>query len=152
MARRWVDMNGQSCSQSTAYHYKRPQCCSLGSHPRVNLIDPLDYEALVHVLKRSYVIMTDSGGIHDAAFLIILVHASFPNSAPWYLLFFFFFSRQTYMRIYHSCVFAWVRPKTNFGYEHFIMRVQASLATKTTFFFLLSHFQWILSNLCTQSC
>lgn len=35
----------------------------LGEHPRIKLIDPLDYESLIHVLKRSYLILTDSGGM-----------------------------------------------------------------------------------------
>ena len=35
----------------------------LADHPRIKLIDPLDYEDMVHVMKRSYMIMTDSGGV-----------------------------------------------------------------------------------------
>jgi UDP-N-acetylglucosamine 2-epimerase (non-hydrolysing) len=34
---------------------------------RVHLIDPLPYEALVHLLKRVYLVLTDSGGIQEEA-------------------------------------------------------------------------------------
>jgi UDP-N-acetylglucosamine 2-epimerase (non-hydrolysing) len=39
----------------------------LGEHPRVFLIEPLDYTALVGAMKRCYLIMTDSGGIQEEA-------------------------------------------------------------------------------------
>ncbi|MFK2826437.1 UDP-N-acetylglucosamine 2-epimerase (non-hydrolyzing) [Bacillus sp. B190/17] len=34
---------------------------------RVHLIEPLDYESFVHVMKQSYLIITDSGGIQEEA-------------------------------------------------------------------------------------
>ena len=34
---------------------------------RVHLIEPLDYEAFVHVMKHSYLVITDSGGIQEEA-------------------------------------------------------------------------------------
>ena len=34
---------------------------------RVHLIEPLDYESFVHVMKASYLIITDSGGIQEEA-------------------------------------------------------------------------------------
>jgi UDP-N-acetylglucosamine 2-epimerase (non-hydrolysing) len=34
---------------------------------RIHLIDPLPYEALVHLLKRVYLVLTDSGGIQEEA-------------------------------------------------------------------------------------
>lgn len=39
----------------------------LGDHPRVHLVAPLDYEDLVKVMKNSYLVMTDSGGIQEEA-------------------------------------------------------------------------------------
>lgn len=40
---------------------------ALGSHPRVNLIEPMDYEPFVNLMDRSYLILTDSGGIQEEA-------------------------------------------------------------------------------------
>lgn len=39
----------------------------LGNDPRITLLPPLDYLPLVHVLKRSYLVLTDSGGIQEEA-------------------------------------------------------------------------------------
>jgi len=39
----------------------------LGEVPNVRLLPPLDYLSLVHVMKRSYLILTDSGGIQEEA-------------------------------------------------------------------------------------
>jgi UDP-N-acetylglucosamine 2-epimerase len=39
----------------------------LGQVPRVRLLPPVDYVALVHLMKHSYLIMTDSGGIQEEA-------------------------------------------------------------------------------------
>jgi UDP-N-acetylglucosamine 2-epimerase len=39
----------------------------LGGHPRISLIPPLDYIALVHLMQRSTLILTDSGGIQEEA-------------------------------------------------------------------------------------
>lgn len=39
----------------------------LGSHPRVNLIEPMDYEPFVNLMARSHMILTDSGGIQEEA-------------------------------------------------------------------------------------
>lgn len=39
----------------------------LGSHPRVNLIEPMDYAPFVNLMARSYMILTDSGGIQEEA-------------------------------------------------------------------------------------
>ncbi|MHB8073556.1 non-hydrolyzing UDP-N-acetylglucosamine 2-epimerase [Desulfosporosinus fructosivorans] len=39
----------------------------LGSHPRVNLVEPLDYEPFVNLMARSHLILTDSGGIQEEA-------------------------------------------------------------------------------------
>jgi UDP-N-acetylglucosamine 2-epimerase (non-hydrolysing) len=35
--------------------------------PNVLLLDPLDYRSLVHVMNRSYLVLTDSGGIQEEA-------------------------------------------------------------------------------------
>ena len=39
----------------------------LGSHPRIHLIDPLDYEPFVYLMERSHIIITDSGGVQEEA-------------------------------------------------------------------------------------
>lgn len=39
----------------------------LDSHERAILIEPLNYLELIHVLKRCYLVMTDSGGIQEEA-------------------------------------------------------------------------------------
>jgi UDP-N-acetylglucosamine 2-epimerase (non-hydrolysing) len=39
----------------------------LEGHPRVHLIEPLDYLPFVHLLKRATIILTDSGGIQEEA-------------------------------------------------------------------------------------
>lgn len=39
----------------------------LGSHPRVHLIEPLEYEPFVNLMARAHLILTDSGGIQEEA-------------------------------------------------------------------------------------
>ena len=39
----------------------------LGGHPRIHLIDPLDYEPFVFLMERSHLIITDSGGVQEEA-------------------------------------------------------------------------------------
>lgn len=39
----------------------------LGSTPRVHLIDPLDYQPFANLIARSYLVLTDSGGIQEEA-------------------------------------------------------------------------------------
>lgn len=39
----------------------------LGGMPRVHLIDPLDYEPFANLIARSYLVLTDSGGIQEEA-------------------------------------------------------------------------------------
>ncbi|MCM0757937.1 UDP-N-acetylglucosamine 2-epimerase (non-hydrolyzing) [Sporomusa sphaeroides DSM 2875] len=39
----------------------------LGSAPRVHLIDPLDYQPFANLMARSYLVLTDSGGIQEEA-------------------------------------------------------------------------------------
>lgn len=39
----------------------------LGSNPRVYLVEPMDYEPFVNLMARSYLILTDSGGIQEEA-------------------------------------------------------------------------------------
>jgi len=39
----------------------------LGGLPRVHLIDPLDYQPFANLIARSYLVLTDSGGIQEEA-------------------------------------------------------------------------------------
>ena len=39
----------------------------LAGHPRISLIPPLDYVSLIHLMRRSTIILTDSGGIQEEA-------------------------------------------------------------------------------------
>ncbi len=39
----------------------------LGGVKRIHLLEPLDYVAFVHLMKRAYLILTDSGGIQEEA-------------------------------------------------------------------------------------
>ena len=46
---------------------REPLQAMLGSHPRVFLTEPLDYEELVGAIARSYLLLTDSGGLQEEA-------------------------------------------------------------------------------------
>jgi UDP-N-acetylglucosamine 2-epimerase (non-hydrolysing) len=37
----------------------------LGQHPRIRLIDPLDYVSFVALMRRAHVLLTDSGGVQE---------------------------------------------------------------------------------------
>jgi UDP-N-acetylglucosamine 2-epimerase (non-hydrolysing) len=37
----------------------------LGNHPRIHLVDPLDMKDMHNLMKRSYLVMTDSGGLQE---------------------------------------------------------------------------------------
>lgn len=39
----------------------------LGGHPRVHLIDPVDAQEMHNLMERSYLVMTDSGGLQEEA-------------------------------------------------------------------------------------
>jgi UDP-N-acetylglucosamine 2-epimerase len=39
----------------------------LGDHPRIHLIPPLDYLPFVNLMRRSHIIVTDSGGVQEEA-------------------------------------------------------------------------------------
>ena len=39
----------------------------LSDHPRIVLLDPLDYPAFVYLMTRAAIILTDSGGIQEEA-------------------------------------------------------------------------------------
>jgi UDP-N-acetylglucosamine 2-epimerase (non-hydrolysing) len=39
----------------------------LGSHPRIRLVEPLDYKAFVAAMKQAHFILTDSGGVQEEA-------------------------------------------------------------------------------------
>jgi UDP-N-acetylglucosamine 2-epimerase len=46
---------------------RKPVMEILNGHHNITLLEPLDYFTLVHVMKRSYVALTDSGGIQEEA-------------------------------------------------------------------------------------
>ncbi len=46
---------------------RQPVNSILGDVPRVSLFDPVDYPAMVSLLKRCYLVLTDSGGIQEEA-------------------------------------------------------------------------------------
>ncbi len=46
---------------------REPLTQILGNHPRVFLTEPLDYRQLVGAIQRSYLILSDSGGIQEEA-------------------------------------------------------------------------------------
>jgi UDP-N-acetylglucosamine 2-epimerase len=46
---------------------RRPVAELLHGVPNVTLLDPLDYQSLVHLMKRSVLVLTDSGGIQEEA-------------------------------------------------------------------------------------
>ena len=39
----------------------------LSGHPRIHLIDPLDYQDFVHLLSEAWLIVSDSGGVQEEA-------------------------------------------------------------------------------------
>ena len=45
----------------------RPAHRSLGGIANITLLDPLDYLPMVHLMKRAYLVLTDSGGIQEEA-------------------------------------------------------------------------------------
>lgn len=46
---------------------REPIAAVLGNHPRVFLTEPLDYAQLVGAIQRSYLLLTDSGGLQEEA-------------------------------------------------------------------------------------
>jgi UDP-N-acetylglucosamine 2-epimerase (non-hydrolysing) len=46
---------------------RKPVFDILGGHPRIHLLEPLRYEQFVHLMKKAYLILTDSGGIQEEA-------------------------------------------------------------------------------------
>jgi UDP-N-acetylglucosamine 2-epimerase (non-hydrolysing) len=48
-------------------HVQEPVKRMLGSSPRIHLIDPLGYLPFVYLMNRSYLILTDSGGVQEEA-------------------------------------------------------------------------------------
>lgn len=48
-------------------HVKKPVNRILGRIDRIHLLDPLDYELFAQIMNRSYLILTDSGGIQEEA-------------------------------------------------------------------------------------
>lgn len=48
-------------------HVWEPVHAQLGDVPGIRLLPPLDYSSLIHLVKRSYLVLTDSGGIQEEA-------------------------------------------------------------------------------------
>lgn len=48
-------------------HVQEPARDILAGHERISLIPPLDYVSLIHLIRRSTLILTDSGGIQEEA-------------------------------------------------------------------------------------
>jgi UDP-N-acetylglucosamine 2-epimerase (non-hydrolysing) len=46
---------------------REPLQALLGNHPRIFLTEPLDYAELVGAIMRSYLLLTDSGGLQEEA-------------------------------------------------------------------------------------
>jgi UDP-N-acetylglucosamine 2-epimerase len=46
---------------------KEPVVKYLGRHPRIILLPPLGYKSFIAILKRAYLVLTDSGGIQEEA-------------------------------------------------------------------------------------
>lgn len=46
---------------------QKPVFQLIDGHPNIHLIDPLEYEPFVYLLKHSYLVLTDSGGIQEEA-------------------------------------------------------------------------------------
>lgn len=46
---------------------RKPVKQTLGSHPNVHLIEPLDYLPFVYLMDRAHLILTDSGGVQEEA-------------------------------------------------------------------------------------
>ena len=44
-----------------------PVHATLGDHPRIVLTEPLDYPPFVDLMRRAYLILTDSGGVQEEA-------------------------------------------------------------------------------------
>jgi UDP-N-acetylglucosamine 2-epimerase len=48
-------------------HVQEPAHRVLGKVPNITLLEPLDYLPMVHLMKRAYLVLTDSGGIQEEA-------------------------------------------------------------------------------------
>ncbi|PZU92177.1 MAG: UDP-N-acetylglucosamine 2-epimerase (non-hydrolyzing) [Pseudanabaena sp.] len=46
---------------------REPLIAQLGNHPRIFLVEPLNYEQLVGAMQRCFLIMSDSGGLQEEA-------------------------------------------------------------------------------------
>jgi UDP-N-acetylglucosamine 2-epimerase len=44
---------------------REPVARILGDHPRIVLLEPLDYVSFSHLLARAYIVLTDSGGVQE---------------------------------------------------------------------------------------
>jgi len=48
-------------------HVRQPVREILGGRENVHLLEPLDYLSLIHLMKKSFIVLTDSGGIQEEA-------------------------------------------------------------------------------------
>ncbi len=48
-------------------HVRKPVLSILGAIPNIHLVDPLDYPSFVWLMNKSYMILTDSGGVQEEA-------------------------------------------------------------------------------------
>jgi UDP-N-acetylglucosamine 2-epimerase (non-hydrolysing) len=46
---------------------QKPVCQLLGGHPRIKLLPPLNYIPFLALMRRAYLILTDSGGVQEEA-------------------------------------------------------------------------------------
>lgn len=46
---------------------RQPVAQALAGHPRIHLLEPLDYVSFVHLLARADLVLTDSGGVQEEA-------------------------------------------------------------------------------------
>ena len=67
-----MKISEENTSIDIVYHtsklkVKKPVENYLGNIPNVHLIKPLSYETFIYLMQKSYVILTDSGGIQEEA-------------------------------------------------------------------------------------
>lgn len=46
---------------------RREASSMLNNHPRIHLTSPLDYQSFIHAMRKSFIILSDSGGVQEEA-------------------------------------------------------------------------------------